>query len=86
MIDGKDNKVTCRKNETILDAMIAAGVNAPYACKEGVCLSCMAKLTKGKIQMLNSQSLTDIDIRGNRILTCQATCLTKDVEISYDNI
>ena len=86
LLDGKDNKVTCSIDVTILDAMIAAGVNAPYACKEGVCSSCMAKLTKGKVQMLNAQSLTDIDISENRILTCQATCLTKDVEISYDNL
>ena len=86
LLDGKDNKVTCGKDVTILDAMIAAGVNAPHACKEGVCSTCMAKLTKGTVQMFNAQSLTDIDINENRILTCQATCLTKDVEISYDNL
>ena len=85
-LDGKDNKITCDKDETILDAFLAAGVNAPYSCKEGVCSSCIAKLIKGKVQMLNAQSLTDIDISENRILTCQATCLTKDVEINYDNL
>lgn len=85
-LNGKDNKVSCKKDETILDAFLAAGVNAPYSCKEGVCSSCMAKLIKGKVQILNAQSLTDIDISENRILTCQATCLTKDVEINYDNL
>ena len=85
-LDGKDNKVSCNIDETILDAFLAAGVNAPYSCKEGVCSSCMAKLIKGKVQMLNAQSLTDIDISENRILTCQATCLTKVVEINYDNL
>jgi ferredoxin len=83
-LDGKDNKITCKPDETILDAFLAAGVNAPYSCKEGVCSSCMAKLIKGKVKMLNAQSLTDIDIKANRILTCQATCLTRDVEINYD--
>ena len=86
LLKGKDNKVTCAKVETILDAFLAAGINAPYSCKEGVCSSCMAKLLKGKVQILNAQSLTDIDISENRILTCQATCLTKDVEIDYDNL
>ena len=85
-LDGKDNKVRCDNDETILDAFLAAGVNAPYSCKEGVCSSCMAKLIKGKVQMLNAQSLTDIDINENRILTCQAKCLTKEVEINYDNL
>ena len=85
-LDGKDNKVRCDNDETILEAFLAAGVNAPYSCKEGVCSSCMAKLIKGKVQMLNAQSLTDIDINENRILTCQAKCLTKEVEINYDNL
>ena len=86
ILDGKDNKVTCNADETILDAFLAAGVNAPYSCKEGVCSTCMAKLIKGKVQMRNAQSLSDIDINENRILTCQATCLTRDVEINYDNL
>ena len=86
LLDGKDNKVSCDKEVTILDAMLFAGVNAPYSCREGVCAMCMAKLTKGKVQMHNTQSLSETDICDNRILTCQATCLTKDVEISYDNL
>ena len=85
-LDGKDSKVRCNTDETILDAFLAAGVNIPYSCKEGVCSSCMARLIKGKVKIQNVQSLTDIDIKENRILTCQATCLTKDVEINFDNV
>ena len=85
-LDGKDNKVRCNTDETILDAFLAVGVNIPYSCKEGVCSSCIAKLIKGKVQMQHAQSLTDIDIKENRILTCQATCLTKEVEINFDNV
>jgi ring-1,2-phenylacetyl-CoA epoxidase subunit PaaE len=85
-LNGKDNKVTSAPNENLLDALLNAGVNAPYSCKEGVCSTCMAKLVKGRVQMLNAQSLTDIDRKEMRILTCKATCLTKDVEISYDSL
>jgi ring-1,2-phenylacetyl-CoA epoxidase subunit PaaE len=85
-LNGKDNKVTSAPNENLLDALLNAGVNAPYSCKEGVCSTCMAKLVKGRVQMLNAESLTDIDRKEMRILTCKATCLTKDVEISYDSL
>lgn len=85
-LDGKENKVTSKPDETILDALLFAGIDAPYSCKEGVCEMCMAKLIKGKVQIINSQSLTDLDIKENRILTCRAKCLTKDVEISYDGL
>ena len=85
-LDGKDNKVIWYKGKTILETLIAIGINVPYSCKEGVCSTCMAKLVNGKVQMLHAQSLTDIDISENKILTCQATCLSKDVEINFDNI
>ena len=39
----------------------------PYLCREGVCAMCMAKLTKGKVQMHNTQSLLETDLYENKI-------------------
>jgi ferredoxin len=41
-------------NKTILDAAIDAGVDVPYDCKLGVCLTCPAKVISGK-------SVQDVD-------------------------
>jgi ferredoxin len=37
-------------DETILDAMLEAGINIPYSCKTGDCKTCMVKVLKGNPQ------------------------------------
>ena len=86
IIDGKKNTVVCDENQNILDALLKAGIEAPYSCREGVCSTCLAKLISGRVKMKNHISLTDTDISENKVLTCQAIPLTNDIEIDYDKI
>jgi ferredoxin-NADP reductase/predicted pyridoxine 5'-phosphate oxidase superfamily flavin-nucleotide-binding protein len=37
-------------DETILDAMLEAGINIPYSCKTGDCKTCMVKVLEGNPQ------------------------------------
>lgn len=85
-LDDIKQTVVCKAKEPILNALLTAGINAPYSCREGVCSTCLAKLISGKVEMKNHASLTDIDIQESRILTCQAIALSKEVEINYDNL
>ncbi|MBU0695235.1 MAG: ferredoxin--NADP reductase [Bacteroidetes bacterium] len=84
-VEGIKNTVVCEENQNILDALLKAGIDAPYSCREGVCSTCLAKLISGKVKMKNYASLTDIDISENNVLTCQAIPLTSETEIKYDN-
>jgi ferredoxin-NADP reductase len=34
-------------NQTIVDALVAAGVDAPYSCQQGICGSCEVKVLEG---------------------------------------
>jgi vanillate O-demethylase ferredoxin subunit len=34
-------------SQTILDALLAAGIEAPHSCKEGVCGSCEVRVVEG---------------------------------------
>lgn len=85
-LDDIKQTVLCKAKEPILNALLTAGINAPYSCREGVCSTCLAKLISGKVEMKNHASLTDIDIQESRILTCQAVPISKEVEINYDNL
>lgn len=85
-VDGIKNTVVCDANQNILDALLKAGIEAPYSCREGVCSTCLAKLISGKVKMKNHASLSDIDISENNVLTCQAIPLTNQTEIDYDKI
>lgn len=42
-----DKQLQVRADQTILDAMLDAGVAAPYSCKTGICKTCVVKVLDG---------------------------------------
>jgi ring-1,2-phenylacetyl-CoA epoxidase subunit PaaE len=69
---------------SILDNVRAAGLPAPYACKGGVCATCRAKVTSGKVEMKVNYGLSARELAEGYVLTCQATPVTDLVAITYD--
>lgn len=70
--------------QSILDAAIDAGVDAPFSCKGAVCCTCRAKLVEGKVKMDANFALTDDEVAEGFILTCQAHPLTERLVVDYD--
>ena len=68
----------------ILDSARLAGLPAPYACKAGVCATCRAKLTGGKVRMLVNYGLSKDEVAAGYILTCQAVPQGDGVSVDYD--
>ena len=83
LLDGDEKDVTVKENETILEAVINDGMDPPYACQMGVCCTCRAKLTSGKVEMEEEEGLSDQEIEEGYILTCQAHPLTPDCVMEY---
>lgn len=69
---------------SILDAALQTGADLPYACKGGVCASCRAKLTSGKVSMDVNYALEEEEVAAGFILTCQSHPLTELVEVDFD--
>ncbi len=69
---------------SILDNVRAAGLPAPFACKGGVCATCRAKVTAGKVEMKVNYGLSADELAEGYVLTCQATPVSEDVALSYD--
>lgn len=69
---------------SILDSVRAAGMPAPFACKGGVCATCRAKVTAGKVEMKVNYGLSDEELANGYVLTCQAAPVTGDVALTYD--
>lgn len=82
-LDGRTRRVPFSE-ENILDSARAAGLPAPFACKAGVCATCRAKLSSGKVEMASRYGLTDEEIEAGYILTCQSVPATEDVAVDYD--
>ena len=71
--------------DCILDAALKQGADLPYACKGGVCASCRAKLTEGKVDMEMNWALEPEEVEQGYILTCQSHPKTERVVIDFDN-
>jgi len=70
--------------DTVLDAALAAGVDAPYSCKNGMCSTCRARVTHGTAAMDVNYSLSDIEVAKGYVLTCQARPTTAEVTVDFD--
>ena len=82
-LDGRTRRVPFTERN-ILDSARAAGLPAPFACKAGVCATCRAKVTKGKVEMAVHYGLTDEEVAEGYVLTCQSVPLGDGVAVDYD--
>lgn len=69
---------------SLLDAALEAHLDAPYACKAGVCSTCRAKVLEGETEMAVNHALEDYEVRQGYVLTCQCYPLSDRVVVSYD--
>jgi len=82
-IDGRTRRVEFTESN-ILDSARAAGLPAPFACKAGVCATCRAKVTSGKVEMAARYGLTDEEVAAGYVLTCQSVPAGDGVAVDYD--
>lgn len=68
----------------LLDAARRAGVDAPFACKGGVCCTCRAKLLEGQVTMAKNYGLEPDEVAAGYVLTCQSTPQTETIALSFD--
>lgn len=69
--------------ETILDTLLDAGQNAPFSCKSGICMSCVATVEEGCVVQDESAALTDEDILERKALMCQSRPASSHVRIRF---
>ena len=73
-----------KEGTSLLDAALEARLDAPYACKAGVCSTCRAKVLEGEVEMAVNHALEDYEVRQGYVLTCQCFPLSDKVVVSYD--
>jgi len=85
ILDGAARTVAiAASGQSVLDAALAASIDAPYACKAGVCSTCRAKLIEGEVDMEANYALEDYEVDRGYILTCQSHPRTASVIVDYD--
>ncbi|WGH80209.1 2Fe-2S iron-sulfur cluster-binding protein [Jannaschia ovalis] len=82
-LEGATETVEMERDQSILEAALAAGIDAPYACKAGVCSTCICKVTRGEVEMIQNHALEDYEVEAGYVLSCQSYPLTDDVAVEY---
>jgi 3-ketosteroid 9alpha-monooxygenase subunit B len=82
-LDGTTRVLPWQPGTRMLDVLIAAGLDAPYSCRQGVCGACACQLTAGEVEMAHNEVLEAADLADGYILACQSVPLTPEVRITY---
>ncbi len=86
MIDGDEATFEMSQKQTLLEAALKQGLDAPYSCQGGICSSCLCRITKGTAEMKKNSILTDSEIAGGLVLSCQAVPTSSVVYVDYDDV
>ena len=78
-------EITCRDDQTILDACLRAGVWVPHSCTHGTCATCKAEVLEGEVNHgeASSFALMDFEREEGKTLLCVCKPLS-DVIIEAD--
>ncbi|MGP4055421.1 2Fe-2S iron-sulfur cluster-binding protein [Mycobacterium sp. 4D054] len=82
-IDGDVHRLRWPEEHTLLDTMLAAGIDVPYSCREGNCGSCAATVSGGQVDLGNATILEPEDIAEGLFLACQAHPVSDPVRIEF---
>jgi fatty acid desaturase/ferredoxin len=83
-LDNATTQMTTAGDESLLEAALRTGIDAPYSCTGGVCGTCKAKLLLGTVHMEQNYTLNEDDVADGWILTCQSRPTTDVIHVDYD--
>ncbi|GAA1888600.1 ferredoxin--NADP reductase [Actinomadura bangladeshensis] len=83
-MDGETRTVPWPKSDRLLDALLRAGVEAPFSCREGNCSACACIRLEGEVTLDANTVLDEQDLADGLILACQARPVTDRLKITYD--
>ena len=83
-LDGPPPQMDMAKESSVLETALSNALDAPFACKAGVCSTCKAKVTQGEYEMLTNHALEDYEVEAGFVLTCQCYPISDTLSIDYD--
>ncbi|WP_299966520.1 2Fe-2S iron-sulfur cluster-binding protein [uncultured Roseobacter sp.] len=83
-VEGVTRHFAMPKDQSVLEAALNNGLDAPFACKAGVCSTCKARVLEGDCEMLSNHALEDDEVARGMVLTCQCYPLSDRIVVEYD--
>lgn len=83
-LDGATQTVSVGKDTSVLDAALENALDAPFACKAGVCSTCRCRVLEGEVEMVANHALEDYEVDKGYVLSCQSYPVSDRVVVDYD--
>ncbi|MFF5992001.1 1,2-phenylacetyl-CoA epoxidase subunit PaaE [Prauserella flavalba] len=84
VLDGRSTTVAVPQDRSVLDGAQRARPDLPFACKGGVCGTCRAKVTTGKVDMRRNFALEESEVDQGFVLTCQSLPVSESLTVDFD--
>lgn len=84
VLDGRTTRVAVPRGMTVLEGAQRVRPDLPFACKGGVCGTCRAKVTAGRVRLRRNFALEDDELAAGYVLTCQSLPLSGEVTVDFD--
>ncbi|MFG2603518.1 2Fe-2S iron-sulfur cluster-binding protein, partial [Streptomyces sp. NPDC048514] len=85
LYDGRRRVATVGPQDAaLLDALLRAHPDVPYACREGICGSCRARVVSGRVTTGAAHALDAAELAAGYTLTCRARPLSAEITLDFD--
>ena len=86
ILDGEKNDFSMARDGNILDEGLINGYDIPHSCQGGVCMTCLGRVTEGKVVMDDPDALSDEELDEGLILTCISKPDSEEITIDFDDV
>ena len=83
-LNGETRSLTINPDTSLLEAALENNIDAPFACKAGVCSTCRAKVLEGEVEMIANHALEDYEVEAGFVLSCQCYPISDKIVWDYD--
>jgi ring-1,2-phenylacetyl-CoA epoxidase subunit PaaE len=84
VLDGRSSTMTLPRTSSVLDGAQKFRPDLPFACKGGVCGTCRARVTDGKVDLRRNFALEEAEVAAGFVLTCQSYPVSEEITVDFD--
>jgi ring-1,2-phenylacetyl-CoA epoxidase subunit PaaE len=84
VLDGRSSTMTLPRTSSVLDGAQRFRPDLPFACKGGVCGTCRARVTEGKVDLRRNFALEEAEVAAGFVLTCQSYPVSETITVDFD--
>lgn len=82
-VEGDEFAFDWPADQTLVDVLLARGVEVPYSCRSGECGSCACTVRSGSVEMASCDILAPEDIADGYVLGCQSRPVEGPIVIEF---